>query len=258
MKLKKIIGGIAVLLLVTGALLAFSFTYDHLCRTRVYSDIAEKISDEVLSASLKIVQCVTEGNSVGYSTGFGAVVFKKAGGRYYALTAYHTVSSLENTVLRVADYNSKAQFPLREYYDSLPQATVEYFDEKYDLAILSFESEEEIGVLKIADASPDYKDRVVCISRPYDEKSVLITYGKVTTRKPTEVKFHDGSTTGNIIKHTAYVESGSSGSAVLNENCEIAGITIGGGKDIFRNFRSGYAVTCEQIKIFLSEWESTD
>ena len=200
-KIKKIFGYIAVLLLGIGLVFMFSFTYDYLCKTRVYSDIEEKISDEVLSANLKVVQCKTEGNAVSYSAGFGAVVFQKADGRYYALTAYHPVNSLENSVLRVSDYNSKAHFPLKEYYESLPAATLEYYAEEYDLAVLSFESEEDIGVLKIADTSPGYKDRIVCISKPSDERSVLITYGKVTSRKPSEVKFHDASKINGIIKH---------------------------------------------------------
>jgi len=254
MKYKKIIGRFTVLFLAMGLLTAYSFIYDYLCKTRVYDDISQKISDEVLSANLKIVECKAEGDSVSYSAGFGAVVFQKVDNRYYVLTAYHAVNSLENTILRVLDYNSKVHFPIKEFYERLPVATVEYYDEKYDLAILSFQSEENISVLKVANSSPDYKERIVCISKPYSERSTLITYGKVISKKPVEVIFNDGSKTNFIIKHSAYVDAGSSGSAVLNENCEIAGITIGGGKDIFRNFKSGYAMPSEQINIFLSEW----
>jgi S1-C subfamily serine protease len=256
MKYKKIIGSITVLFFVMVLLIAYSFIYDYLCKTRVYSDISQKISDEVLSANLQIVQCKTEGDSVRYSAGFGAVVFQKVDNRYYVLTAYHAVNSLENTILRVLNYNAKVHFPLKEYYERLPVATVEYYDEKYDLAILSFQSGENISVLKIADSSPNYKERIVCISKPYSERSTLITYGKVISKKPVEVIFDDGSKTNCIIKHSAYADSGSSGSVVLNEICEIAGITIGGGKDIFRNFKSGYAMPSEQINIFLSEWKN--
>lgn len=245
-----------ILFLVIGFLISYSFIYDYLCKTRVYNDLSQKISDEVLAANLQIVQCKKEGNSVSYSAGFGAVVFQKVDNRYYVLTAYHAVNSLENTILRVLDYNAKVSFPIKEFYERLPIATVEYYDEKYDLAILSFQTEENIRVLKIADSSPKYKERIVCISKPYSERSTLITYGKITSKKPVSVIFDDGSKTNCIIKHSAYEDSGSSGSVVLNENCEIAGITIGGGKDIFRNFKYGYAMPSEQINIFLSEWKS--
>jgi S1-C subfamily serine protease len=265
MKHKKIIGIITVFLVMV-SLVAYSFIYDYLCKTRVYSEISQKISDEVLSANLRIVQCTTEGDSVRYSAGFGAVIFQNDDNRYYALTAYHAVNSLENAVLRViqytelshADYNTtqKRFVPSKEYYERFSLATVEYYDEKYDLAILSFQSEENISVLKLADTSPNYKDRIVSISKPYSERSTLITFGRVTTKKSMEAKFDDGSKTNGLIKHSAYIDSGSSGYVVLNENCEIAGINIGGGKDIFQNFRFGYAMPSEQINIFLSEWKN--
>lgn len=263
MKRMKIVW-IIVMLIAIGSIFASPFAYNYICKNRVYDDIAQKITGDILSANVHIINCKTDGNSTSYSAGFGGVVFQKEDNKYYVLTAYHAVESLDNSTLRVirqgdltyVEYNEKftKHIPLGEYYSQLPEATVEDYNELYDLAILSFCSEKNVGMLKIAEHSPQYKDRIISISQPADEKDTIITYGRITSKEPKTITFSDGSRTDNVVKHSAYETGGSSGSAVLNENCEIAGINIGGGSDKFGNFRYGFVIPSEQIKLLLLEW----
>ncbi len=57
-----------------------------------------------------------------------------------------------------------------------------------------------------------------------------------------------------IIKHTAMISAGSSGSALINEDLEIVGINLGGGENIFRRFINGMAMPSNRIHAFLDEW----
>lgn len=265
MKIKKSKNVIKLLALaMIGLVFTVPFVYDYVCRNRVYDEFASKITKDILLANVHIVKCVTDKDTVSYSVGFGGGVFQKEENKYYVLTAYHALESLDNSVLRVIRYEdlsyselcmqSKEYISLKEYYFQLPVATVEYYNEEYDLAILSFHTDENVGVLKIAEQPSQYKDRIISISKPANERDTIITYGRITSKEPKTITFQDGSKTDYIIRHSAYEAEGSSGSVVLNENYEMAGINIGGGKDIFENFRYGYAIPSEQIKLFLKEW----
>lgn len=253
-----------ILLTVIGLALILPFVYNYICKNRVYDDIEQKITKEVLQANVHIVRCTTSEGITNYSTGFGGGVFQKEDNKFYVLTAYHVVESIDNSVLRVIRYEdlsytelnkqSSEHISLEGYYLQLPMATIEYYNKSYDLAILSFYTDENVGTLKIAEEPSQYNDRIISISQPANERDTIITYGRVTSKEPKTVTFEDGSKTDYIIRHSAYGAAGSSGSIVLNENLKIAGINIGGGRDRFENFRYSYAMPSEQIKSFLKEW----
>ncbi len=245
-------------------LIAYPVIYSHICKIRVYSDMAEKISENVLSANLYIIRQETESESTSYSVGFGGVIFRQDLDKYYVLTAYHAVDSLENSNLIVLAHNDmtygKSTFTqakhigLSEYYEQFPFAMVEYYNEKYDLAILSFESEAKLNVLTVSNDVPQYGSKVAVISSPSGEDRNMITYGKIISKAPVEFGDESGKTQYKVIQHSAYENDGSSGSVLLNENCEIAGINLGGGKDVFGNFKYGLAMPSDRINNFISEW----
>jgi len=56
-----------------------------------------------------------------------------------------------------------------------------------------------------------------------------------------------------VMKHNAYIASGSSGSAVYNEKTELVGINIGGERDMFDRFCFGVMIPSDQIQECLSE-----
>lgn len=234
-------------------------------------EFIEKVDKYALSANIKIVQLKyrNEGNSKSTSASAGAsgVIIRKEGNKYYALTAEHVVTEYDNIDktqiivmgyddLDFKDYLSKGgEFQgIVNYYQQFPEAVVEYSNEKYDLAIISFIADEVYKVLPVADEIPKYGDIVASMSNPYGERNI-VTAGKVSSRKPRPFGDEAGKMQYPIIKHTAILSEGSSGSALLNENLEIVGINLGGNENVFRQFISGMAMPSDRIRSFLEEWE---
>jgi S1-C subfamily serine protease len=244
------------------AIIAYPFIYAQICKTRVYSELAEKISKDVLSANLYLIKQTTDGQSMGYSAGFGGVIFQKDGNQYYALTAWHAVDTMANAELIVLahddmtynDVTSAKDMPigLSEYYQQFPRAKLMYHDEKYDLAIVCFETADELHALSVSKDALAYGGKVAAISGC--EGRNRITYGNIVSKTPVEFGDERGKTQYKVIMHSAYENTGSSGSVLLNESCEIAGINLGGGKDGFGNFKYGLAMPSDRINDFIKDW----
>jgi S1-C subfamily serine protease len=246
-------------------LFTYSFLYSYFCKHRVYTEISERISDEILSANIKLIQQTHKGDITGYSTGFCGVIFKRTGNKYYAITAYHALDLSSNSRLITLAYNEPTHIEyismnskyvgLSEYYEQFPVANIEYFDERYDLAILSFESDANFNTLEISDATPQYGDKVVVISSPFREERNMITYGKITSRSPVNFDDEAGKKQHKIVKHSAYINKGSSGSVVMNKDLEIVGINLGGGTNIFGYFGYGMAMPSDKINDFVAHYK---
>ncbi len=236
------------------------------------NDFFEKVNQYALSANIKIVQqqYVNEGNvsSSSVSAGASGVIIRRENNKYYVLTAEHVIRELEDIdktrivvigydQLDFNDYLSKGgkYQGIEDYYRQFPEAVVEYENEKYDLAIISFISNEDYTVLLISEEIPQHGDVVASMSNPYVERN-MVTVGKVSSRKPVPFGDKAGNMQYPIIKHTATISEGSSGGALLNENLEIVGINLGGAENIFRKFISGMAMPNDRIYTFLEEWET--
>lgn len=238
----------------------------------MHRELIEKVDKYALSANIKIVQLKykNEGNSSStlVSAGASGVIIRKESNKYYALTAEHVVTeddNIDKTQIIVMGYNDldfkdylskEGEFQgVANYYQQFPEAVVEYSNDKYDLAIISFIADEVYTVLPIADEIPKYGDIVASMSNPYGKRNI-VTAGKVSSRKPRPFGDEAGKTQYPIIKHTAVLSEGSSGSALLNEDLEVVGINLGGNENIFRKFISGMAMPSDRIHAFLEEWEN--
>lgn len=254
-------------ILCTGVLV-FPRIYENSCKTRVYDDMASKIDENILNANICIVtkETVSSDNleSTSYSAGASGVIIDVEDNVYYALTAYHIVSDIENKSWLVIPFNSKdnnehqngySHVTLSTYYDLFPEASVEYTSEEFDLAIIRFETDDKLNVLSVADKGCKYGERIVAISNS-DGGRFVQTYGSITSKKIVKFDAHDGKIANSALYHNAYIAHGSSGSAVLNEEMDIAGINIGGGTDFFGNFRYGAMIPCDQIQQFIDNWKS--
>lgn len=139
-----------------------------------------------------------------------------------------------------------------EAYDAMYPAGIEYVSGRDDLAVIRFVSDEELAVITMAEGDPGKGDRILCVGNPQNEW-FAVSYGKVTSGME---KF--GETHGfpsNAMKHTAYMQVGSSGGAAVNEQMQLVGITPGGyySADGSR-FRYGVLIPASEIKICLEEW----
>lgn len=226
----------------------------------------EEVRKSAISPSIMIVQENDKQeenvNTTSISAGASGAIFNKEGNKYFALTAYHVIEDIENADstniiimgyddLSFVDYlkNGGKYQGISNYYNQFPEGIIEYSDEKYDLAVISFYSDEDYKVLSISDKLPKYADIVSTISNPNGKRNI-ITAGKVVSRKAKPFGDVEGKMQYPVIKHTALISEGSSGSALLNKELEIVGINLGGNKNLFRQHISGMAMPLDRLANF--------
>ena len=262
---KKIVIIISSLILLTAVSLAgiYPSIYEFLCKTRVYENFSNNVED-IFSANICVIGVTKNEDDVtiiSYSTGASGVIFSKNNNKYYALTAYHVFADKDKCLIytinsdTIGEYRKKhtgnGHGSLDEYYGQFPEAKLEYICEESDLAILSFETDEELAVVSISQSMPAKGDKILIVGNPEGEHFVK-TYGKITSKNLTEFKVAD-EMENKVLKHNAYVTFGTSGGAALNESMELVGIAVGGGTDFFGRFRYGVIIPCDQICQFIDE-----
>lgn len=198
-----------------------------------------------------------------YGSGASGVIIENKDQRYYALTAAHVVEDESRGYIACIvntptykEYRKKSgnsgYISNDEYYSMMPEIKVEYISDESDLAVVSFECDENLIKVEVASDVPEKGDRIVCIGNPVDsEERFVESYGKI---KSNLVEFIADKKTNTVLKHSAYIAPGSSGGAVYNENMKIAGINVGGGTDSFGRFKYGVMIPAEQIAEFIEEW----
>ena len=218
----------------------------------------------LMPSNIGIVSKTVTGDSVSYGEFGSGVIVGKEDGAYYALTAAHVVSG-EGVQLLVFTVNTEMageEIPgydvpvlLTETYESMLPAETVFVSGRDDLAVIRFRTEEELAVVPIAASDPAKGDRIMCIGNPQSDW-FAVSYGTVLS--DTE-KF--GESTGfpsNAMRHSAFMDSGSSGGAAVNERMELDGITPGGsytpgsGK-----FRYGVLIPAGEIRLCLEEWKDS-
>ncbi len=255
------------LALAFGAVFALSGCSDHNedSRSVVYEDMQASFEQAGLrSSNIGIFSKTEKDGSVSYGECGSGVIIRREGNVYYALTAAHVVST-ENAQLLVFTVNTEMKTETtipgtdysvlaREAYDAMLPAGIEYVSDRDDLTVIRFATDEELAVITMAEDDPEKGDRILCVGNPQNEW-FAVSYGKVTSGME---KF--GETHGfpsNAMKHTAYMQVGSSGGAAVNEQMQLVGITPGGyySADGSR-FRYGVLIPASEIKICLEEWAS--
>lgn len=233
----------------------------------VNRDFIERVESNALSANIKIVQLVYEtgfnSTSTSVSAGASGVIIQKEGNKYFALTANHVIKEREDvdqTDIVVMGYDDMDIEPenlgvgVTNYYSAFSKGTVEYTSDKYDLALISFVSDEDYNILALAGETPKYGEQIATISNPNGKRNI-VTAGEIRSKKNWDYEDESGKFTYSVIKHTAFTSEGSSGSALINEELEIVGINLGGNENIFRQFVSGMAIPIDQVRMFLGEWD---
>ena len=229
----------------------------------VYDDMKEAFEQSgLLSANIGIFSKTESDGNISYGEGGSGVIFKKDGNNYYALTAAHVVSVdgaqllvyTTNTEMKTEEIPGLDMIVLTpDTYDSMYKAEKVYVSNRDDLAIIKFTSDEELAVISIAEEDPQIDDRIMCIGNPQNEW-FKITYGKVTSGID---KY--GESQGfpsNAMKHSAYINVGSSGGAAINEKMQLVGTTPGanlsadGEKVVY-----GLMIPVSEIRQCLDEWE---
>lgn len=240
---------------------------EYRCKTRSFDEFEEKITDSIMKSNIVIVEHEEKKESEGvihssYGIGASGVIFKQDGDMYYALTAYHVVKDYLDAEYFIIPYGaptyseyrqqSDVHVPKEEYYGQFEKATVILADENYDLAVISFKSDETLNTLSIEDVNPVYNEKIAVISNPMGER-FLTTFGIIRSKEYYAFESDDEMVATKTMKHNAYIDEGSSGSVVLNHNMDVVGINIGGGTNIYNKFVYGAMVPSELILEFLVE-----
>lgn len=261
-----------ICILVSVCILVYPSVHEYQCKTRCFKDFEKKVTDDILKSNIVIVKYEEKKESenitsFSYSVGASGVVFDSEGDTYYALTAYHVVKDFENADYIIIPYgapsysdyskNSESYVSNEMYYGQFEKATVVLADEKYDLAVISFKSEEPLNLLTLNEKNPQYSEKIMVISNPEGERFVY-SFGTITSKDYYVFESNDGLLPVNTLKHNAYENYGSSGSAVLNQEMKIVGINIGGGTDFLNRFKYGVMVPCELINEFLENYRSSE
>lgn len=175
------------------------------------ADAVEKIYDAVV-----IVENFQ--NNQLHSTGTG-FIYKRSENKYYLLTNYHVIQNGNSVKIVLTN-------------DKEVETTVVGGDPFADIAVLSFESDEELVVSKIA-TSNDMRvgDTVFAIGAPLDSNvySWSVTRG-VLSGKRRKVNVKVASSTIDdwimeVLQTDAAINSGNSGGPLCNSNGEVVGIT---------------------------------
>lgn len=250
----------------------------------VYTDMQQSMDENVLSANIRIAMEKNQeiDNVISTSSqemGCG-VIFEEQDGYYYVLTAEHVAEA--DVYSGVTAINGQSDFEVtmnyyimpygsdtyaqakekatgfissEEFYEQYAPAEVVYTSENCDLAILRFHSDEQYGCLNIAETSPARGERMAVFGK--DETGSVIRYGKILTGRYVTFKTSDGYPDSQTLAFNAYVQKGYSGGAVINEQMEIAGITIGGTQNLLNKFLRGYMIPAEVLQEEIEVWHGT-
>lgn len=258
----------AVLVIVALVLFVFPSLYENECKTRVNQELEEKLKGDVLTSNICVIRRKSEitgdTEKLTFSAGASGVIFEKQAGTYYALTAYHVVADAdENTKFLIQPSFvppfSETTDTVADYYRQFPAAKIEYYSKEYDLAVLSFRSAQNFGILNIAESNSEKGTEIAVVSNPEGERFVH-TFGSIISNDMTFFSGSDGAESNFVIKHSAYIAPGSSGSAVLSFNngtAEIVGINIGGASDFMGRFSYGAMIPCQHVRSFLNNWKAS-
>ncbi len=210
-----------------------------------------------------------------YSSTDGAIgsgfCFLIENGTYYVLTnchvAYYDESTYDGADYYVTDY-SGTTWTASLYRDSTLNGAA--IDPAYDLAILSFtpDSGETPPDMVALDFAPDPQngDDVIALGSPLGQNNA-VTFGEVKEYTTINLQV-DGNDDGvydtnanesnvdfEVIMHTAYINHGSSGGALINPDLKVVGVNFAGStNNETGNFSAGYAVSCSKVFEFLNTY----
>lgn len=219
----------------------------------VSSNIGLVIETITISETTEESSSVTDKSRSDVTSG---VIIKKEGNLYYALTAHHIVKDMDDSkslyvLLHDEDpYQIPREMPIDSYFTR--KANIVKSNEEYDLALISFNCDEDLNVVKISEDSFKKGISVSAIGNPTNKGRNYISFGTIKSKALYEYE-SDGMITKNCFNHSAYISYGSSGSMLINDKLELVGINLGGSLNIFKNFKHGTSVSAEGINNFLNE-----
>lgn len=208
---------------------------------QVSADILNYISTEIINSNVKLEIYEQEPADIRFPVkprGTGsAVIIKKEGKKYYIITNNHVVTLSNNT----------SYYIIEDSLNNRIRAYLVLNDEDYDLAILEFQTNDDLLVMELASKNPKKGELVFSIGSPEGKRNI-ITVGRILSYQDNEEVDYQ------VIFHSAVIRTGSSGSMLINEDYKIVGINTWGLKDkIDSEYVEGMATPVEKINEFLEK-----
>lgn len=165
--------------------------------------------------------------------GFGSgVIVERQQNTYYVLTNAHVIGDADEIVIIFSDSSEK-------------EASLVGVDQRKDLALVSFQSNENIPLAELGDSdSVEVGDWVLAIGSPFNFQST-VTAGIVSALG------RRGGPQGNIndfIQTDAAINQGNSGGALVNINGQVIGINTWITSRTGANIGLGFAIPINNVK----------
>ena len=193
---------------------------------------------DMLSVAKKGVIGVVSNSPSGSGTGSG-VIYKQEGDTYYAVTNHHVIEDSSSMNIIYEKYG--VIFYIEDEFIEILGS-----DPTTDLAVFTFESDEDFEVIPIADSYDlEMGEFVFAIGNPLGfEYFGTVTMGIISglTRY-----VEDGDFSATLLQHDAAISPGNSGGALLNINGELVGIN---NMKIVQDYVSniGFAIPSNTVK----------
>ena len=195
------------------------------------------------------------------STGTG-VIYKREGTTYYLLTNNHVTSKTQYkngyTIFE------KAVYSVVDAFNNSFTADVLYSDVNYDLSLMKFErglkyeAESKLGVFEFSYDKLNTSSLLCAIGECLGQRnSCHYGYYKSTQKfTPAEETTLISNVTFNVIVHGAYINSGSSGGALVDENLKLVGINFASASiESTSKYLYTYAIPAAKAKEFINNYE---
>ena len=215
------------------------------------ADVINGLTEKKITTALVKIHTTISQNS--YAQGSGAIFLKETGATtnnqqvytYYAITNNHVV------------YNAFGFSPYKVYdcYGNGFEGQVICKNADYDLAVICFNSTKNYTVLSFANSDASLLDGVIALGNPQGVFNSA-TLGRVlnyTTVDVDNVSVSECNVTFEVIKHSAPINTGSSGGVILNYDYQICGVNYACIlDDKSKEFIEAYAVSVTKVKEFLT------
>lgn len=174
-----------------------------------------------------------------YGSGF---IYEEDENYYYLLTNNHVVSY---------DYSfNNHKIIVEDYFNNKYDGEVINTSSKYDLAVVRINKKVELNVLDIVSEDATIGENVKAMSNPSSLKNI-ISEGKINCYSIINLNTNKSNVNFDVLVHSADIMKGSSGSALLNSNNEVIGVTFAGVFDNNGEFVTGYSIPASRINEFL-------
>ena len=217
-----------------------------------YAELTNLLSTDEIKGTIRIVSKFKKGVLVQQSLGSGTII-KKEGNYYYALTNNHVIYQPEGTSL--------VSYTVYDVYLNEYTASVLNASSTYDLALIRFAPKGEVKlpeplpVIELAKDSLSKGEGIISVGNPLGQSNV-ITYGRVES---THAKFVPNASTikesnvqFEVINHSAFINSGSSGGALFDTNLHLIGVNFASSTSIDDgSFMYSHAIPLNRVLEFL-------